>query len=136
MIERLPAGSEKLVRKIRAVPRFPGLEDPIERAVSWNATVRDLTQPLDEGESASQSLLCAPRRVRREFVEQPLQRHRAAPARHAIVADVYDSARLEPPPDELDDGPAVLRADPGVDAMKRYIVEIRQLTCGSSVELD
>ena len=62
--------------------------------------------------------------------QQPAQRHHLAQPRQAVVADIGNAAGLESAADEFDDVPPALRADPGINTVKRDAVGLRQVHFG------
>src|SRR6202521_5688939 len=71
-----------------------------------------------------------------QLPHQPLERQIARPARHRVIAEIYQTARFEAPIDELAKGALALRIDPGIDAMSNDVVELRQFEIQRRSKID
>src|SRR6516162_3042553 len=61
-----------------------------------------------------------------QFAHQPLKRQITCPARHRVVTEIDEAARLETPINEAAYGVLGLLINPGIDAMDDDVVELGQ----------
>src|SRR5438128_2110060 len=71
-----------------------------------------------------------------KLFQQTLERQIARPARHCVIAEIGETARLEPAVDKLAHRALRFEADPAVDTVRDDIIELRQLEIDRRSKID